>query len=101
LLGYQSETENNIQREVALKIPFVKSGTKKITIVNFPDYILSIKGQRKWVLDAKSTSESVLDVGHISQVHSYAIHKEINVSFYVLCNGNEIAIYRTIDTEYE
>ncbi|MEH2459025.1 DNA methyltransferase [Nostoc sp.] len=101
LLGYQSETKNNIEREVALKIPFVKSGTKKISIYTFPDYVLSINGHRKWVLDAKNTSESVLVIEHISQVHSYAIHKEINVSFYVLCNGNEIAIYRTIDTEYE
>jgi hypothetical protein len=59
LLEYQSETENNIEREVALKIPFVKSKTKKISISTFPDYVLSINGLRKWVLDAKNTSEAV------------------------------------------
>jgi hypothetical protein len=75
ILGYQGGTENNIERDVPLKVPYRKLGTKKINISIFPDYILSISNIKKWVLDAKKSSESVLDEGHISQVYSYAIHK--------------------------
>ena len=101
ILGYQGGTENNIERDFPLKVPYRKLGTKKINISIFPDYILSTSNIRKWVLDAKKSSESVLDEGHISQVYSYAIHKEINVPLCGLCNGNELAIYRTYDQNYE
>jgi DNA modification methylase len=101
ILGYQAGTENNIERDFALKVPYRKVGTKKISISIFPDYVLSVSHIRKWVLDAKKSSESVLDEEHISQVYSYAIHKEINVAICGLCNGNDIALYRTYDQNYE
>ena len=101
ILGYRSGTENAIERNVSLKVSYVKIGTKKINISTFPDYILSVDHARKWVLDAKNPSQSVLDTQHIFQVHSYAMHKEINVRLYALCNGNEFALYRTIDTTNE
>lgn len=98
LLGYCSRTENAIERNVALKVSYIKLGTRKINISTFPDYVLSVSRIRKWVLDAKKISESVLDEEHIFQVYSYATHKEINVPLYGLCNGNELALYRTTDT---
>lgn len=101
LLGYCSRTENAIERNVALKVSYIKLGTRKINISTFPDYVLSVSSIRKWVLDAKKLSESVLDEEHIFQVHSYATHKEINVPLYGLCNGNELALYRTTDTTNE
>lgn len=101
LLGYRSGTENAIERNVGLKVPVIQIGTKKVSISIFPDYVLSVANARKWVLDAKNPSESVLALSHISQIHSYATHKEINVSLYVLCNGNELALYLTKDTHYK
>ncbi|MBE9126073.1 MULTISPECIES: DNA methyltransferase [unclassified Coleofasciculus] len=100
-LGYRSGIENAIERNVSLKVSYVKIGTKKINISTYPDYVLSVAQTRKWVLDAKNPDESVLDVEHIFQVHSYAMHKEINVRLYALCNGNELALYRTIDNTNE
>lgn len=101
LLGYCAGTENAIARHVSLKVSYIKLGTRKINITTFPDYVLSVANLRKWVLDAKNKNESVLDIEHIFQVHSYAMHKEINVPLYGLCNGNELALYRTADTTNE
>lgn len=101
LLGYYSGTENAIERNVALKISYIKQGTKKINISTFPDYVLSVTRIRKWVLDAKKSSESVFSDEHIFQVHSYAMHKEISVPLYGLCNGDELALYRTVDASNE
>ena len=101
LLGYRSGSEHSIEREVALQISYNKSGSKKTKIEIYPDYVLSVDKTRKWVLDAKKTTESVLSADNILQVHSYANHKEVSVRLYALCNGNEFALYRTIDTNYE
>ncbi len=101
LLGYRSGTENAIERNIALKVSYLKIGTKKINVSTFPDYVLSATSVRKWVLDAKNPSESVLSEEHIFQVHSYAMHKEINVPLYGLCNGDELALYRTTDNTNE
>jgi hypothetical protein len=54
LLGYRSGTENAIERNVSLKVSYVKIGTKKINISTFPDYVLSVASVRKWVIDSKA-----------------------------------------------
>ena len=101
-LGYSNAGKNKIERNVFLQIPHLIMGRKKKSLEQYsPDYILSIQGVRKWLIDAKSPHESVLDEEHISQAYSYSIHKEINVPYFVICNGEEFAVFRTSDQTYK
>jgi len=101
-LGYSNAGKNKIERNVFLQVPHLTIGRKKKSLEQYsPDYILNVAGSRKWLIDAKAPSESVLDETHISQAYSYSIHKEINVPYFVLCNGEEFAVFRTSDQTYK
>lgn len=94
LLGYNED--GSIVRSKTLEHPFLKVGSnKKIPIKLIPDYLLKISGSYACVLDAKSPNQSVNDENHIEQVYSYATHPEVRSTYFALCNGIELAIYRT------
>lgn len=99
-LGYSNNSKNKIERNVSLHTPLLMVGTTKKPMNYYPDYILSFQNNRKWLIDAKNPDESVTDPVHIGQAYSYAVHKEINVPIFSLCNGEELAIYRTKDQGY-
>ncbi|MDR2034735.1 MAG: type I restriction enzyme HsdR N-terminal domain-containing protein [Helicobacteraceae bacterium] len=91
-LGYSQE---NIVRSKTLQHPYLKIGSnKKIPIKLIPDYLLKIEDCYAWVLDAKAPSQSVASDDNVGQAYSYAIHPEINASYFALCNGIEFALYR-------
>ncbi len=46
-----------------------------------------------WILEAKSPFEQITDTKHIEQAYSYAIHPEIRVNYFALCNGHHFALY--------
>ncbi|BAY01083.1 type I restriction enzyme HsdR N-terminal domain-containing protein [Anabaena cylindrica FACHB-243] len=96
LLEYQ---DNDIKLEYPLKYPYVHKGTTKKPTPKRIDYMLSVNGKKKWVLDAKHPNESVSSLKNIHQVHSYADHKNIKVEFFAVCNGNQFAIYETKNTD--
>ena len=95
-LGYQ---QKNITRSKKLVHPFLKVGTKKIAIKQYPDYLLSIEDNFAWVLDAKSPIEKTTEYENVEQVFSYANHREINTVYFALCNGKEFALYRTMSAD--
>jgi len=88
--------EPNCQKPRACT-PFVTIGSteRKLTII--PDYLLYANDRPGWVLDAKSPSEAVDDPKHLAQVYSYAIHRDVRVAWYALCNGHEFALYHVAD----
>jgi hypothetical protein len=45
------------------------------------------------VLDAKAPNEIITTGKNVEQVYSYAVHKEIRVNIYGLCNGRELIIF--------
>jgi len=92
-LGYTASGKNKIQRSKKLRHPFVKTGVGKRHITNYPDYLLSVDGKNAWVLDAKSPGEEVLTGEHRDQAYFYAIHPQIRVKYYALCNGKEFALF--------
>jgi 16S rRNA G966 N2-methylase RsmD len=98
-LGYSSSGPNKIIRSLTLRHPFVRIGSseKKVNIV--PDYLLTVKNVNAWILDAKSPNECITDSGNIEQVYSYAIHPEIKVKYFALCNGKEFILYRIDSSE--
>ncbi|MDR4498913.1 MAG: type I restriction enzyme HsdR N-terminal domain-containing protein [Candidatus Scalindua sp.] len=92
-LGYGPTKPHKIIRSKRLLHPFVSIGsaTKKIHIV--PDYLLEVNNKYAWVLEAKSPKENILNTKHAEQAYSYAIHSEIRVPYFALCNGREFVLY--------
>lgn len=92
-LGYQSHGDFKILRSKSLLHPFVMIGSKKHKVNIIPDYLLQVKTRFAWVLDAKSPNQNIIIGSNVEQVYSYAIHPEIRVPVYALCNGHELAIF--------
>lgn len=90
-LGYK---EDNIIRSKQLDHPFLKVGSKKIPIKLIPDYLLKIKENYAWVLEAKSPNEKIIDSEHVEQVYSYSAHPEVRSVYFALCNGEEFALFK-------
>ncbi len=92
-LGYKVNGENKIHRSKTVTHPFVKVGTRKRELKNYPDYLLEVAGKYAWVLDAKAPNEEIKTGGNVEQTYFYAIHPEIRVKLYALCNGKEFIVF--------
>lgn len=95
-LGYSATGEHKIIRSKGLKHPFVMIGTTKKPITIIPDYILSPNSSDYWVLDAKAPTENIYSGKNVEQAYSYAIHPEIRVKFFALCNGKDFVLYHVL-----
>ena len=98
-LGYSASKPNKIIRSRPLIHPFVSIGseTKKLSII--PDYLMEVNGTLAWVLEAKGPNEPILNSKHVEQAYSYAIHSEIRVPYFALCNGREFVLYHVSKTK--
>jgi DNA modification methylase len=92
-LGYFASGKNRIRRSRKLQHPFVMVGSSTRQINNFPDYLLTVGDKYVWVLDAKDPHEEIKTGKHREQVYFYAIHPDVNVTHYALCNGKEFAAF--------
>lgn len=98
-LGYVSSGPNKIIRSKTVANPFVKLGTKKAKLKSYPDYLLEVEGKYAWVLDAKAPDEDINPGSdNVQQTYYYAIHAEIRVPWFALCNGREF-VYFDISVE--
>jgi hypothetical protein len=96
-LGYAVSGPNRVIRGRRLEHPFVSLGVATHRISIIPDYLLFAEGRPVWVLDAKSPTESIDDPDHHAQAYSYAIHRDVRVEWYALCNGREFGLYNVAD----
>lgn len=96
-LGYTATKPNQIIRSRSLVHPYVSIGSiqKKINIV--PDYLFEVNETPTWILDAKAPTEQITKSKHVEQAYSYAIHSEVRVNFFALCNGKEFVLYHISD----
>ena len=92
-LGYAATGPNRILRSKKLRHPFITIGSKTRKIDIVPDYLLKVDNKFAWVLEAKSPSENIIDSKHVEQAYSYAIHNEIRVPYFALCNGRAFVLY--------
>ena len=92
-LGYSSHSENKIIRSKSVKHKFVQTGSGKHKLTSIPDYLLEISGKYAWVLDAKAPNEDIKTGKNVEQTFFYAIHPEIRVPIYALCNGREFIAF--------
>ena len=92
-LNYTSSKPHQIIRSRNLSHPFVSIGSQSRKINIVPDYLFEVNGKPAWILDAKSPSEVLTKSKHVEQAYSYAIHPEVRVNYYALCNGKEFVLY--------
>ena len=88
-LGYSSQSENKIIRSKSVKHKFVQTGSGRHKLTSIPDYLLEAAQKYAWVLDAKAPNEDIKTGKNVEQTYFYAIHPEIRVPIYALCNGRE------------
>ncbi|MFY0654476.1 MAG: type I restriction enzyme HsdR N-terminal domain-containing protein [Cyclobacteriaceae bacterium] len=93
-LSYKPFGRNRIIRSKTLSHPFVKTGTSKRNVTSIPDYLFEVNGEYSWVLDAKGPNEEIKSGEHLEQAYFYAIHPEIRVNYFALCNGNEFLLHK-------
>lgn len=98
-LGYSATGQNRIIRSKVVHHPFVRVGSKDERLTNIPDYLLEIDGKFSWVLDAKSPSEDVLTGSNRQQAFFYAIHPDIHVNYFALCNGKDFSFFHISKAE--
>lgn len=92
-LGYGTTKDAKIYRSKSVVHPFVQTGSGRQQLKSVPDYLLEVDGNYAWVLDAKAPNEDILSGDNRQQAYFYAIHPEINVPYYALCNGNEFILF--------
>jgi 16S rRNA G966 N2-methylase RsmD len=92
-LGYSAAGPNRIIRSKVLEHPFITIGSKKRRVNLVPDYLLTVGPNFAFVLDAKAPGEEVKTGENVEQVYSYAIHPEIRVEKFCLCNGHELVLF--------
>jgi len=96
-LGYANSGNTQVIRNHGLKHPFVSIGSSRRNITVIPDYLMKIAEKPAWVLEAKSPFEYINQTKHAEQAYSYAIHPEIRVNYFALCNGREFILYNISD----
>jgi hypothetical protein len=94
-LGYSNSGNTQVIRNHGLKHPFVSIGSSRKNITIIPDYLMQVNEKPAWIFEAKSPTEDITDTKHIEQAYSYAIHPEIRVNYFALCNGHHFILYNT------
>lgn len=97
-LGYSLNGPATILREHALKYTSLYLGRKKpgkdLKLQGNADYTLQVAGHARWTLEAKAPDQD-LDEEVIQQAWSYAIHPEVQSSYFAICNGRLFELYAT------
>jgi hypothetical protein len=92
-LGYGNSGDTQVIRNHGLKHPFISVGSSKRKIRVIPDYLMKVNEKPAWVLEAKSPLQQINLSAHAEQAYSYAIHPEIRVNYFALCNGRDFLLY--------
>lgn len=98
-MQYGHSTPNDVITEQTLRYPKSYIGKKKKNdpeIRGKADYILEVDGRIRWVIEVKAP-DVVIGADAIDQAYSYSFHPEVRAIYFVVTNGKEFKIYRTID----
>jgi hypothetical protein len=92
-IGYSNSGNIQVIRNHGLKHPFISIGSTRKSITIIPDYLMKVAEKPAWILEAKSPAEAINQTKHAEQAYSYAIHPEIRVNYFALCNGRDFILY--------
>ncbi|MFT3721735.1 type I restriction endonuclease [Pseudorhodoferax sp.] len=98
-LGYKATGTVRMQRSKTLVHPFVMIGSRKNQVSIVPDYTLYVDDEPAAIIEAKGPREQIVSSHHVEQAYSYAIHPEVRVDVYALCNGRELVVYSVSEWE--
>lgn len=97
-LGYSMTGQAIIKREHPLSYPFLFLGRKKpgkdLVLRGKADYTMEVVGHARWTLEAKPPSDP-LNEDVVQQAWSYAIHPEVQSSYFAISNGRLFELYTT------
>jgi|UPI000647C19E hypothetical protein len=97
-LGYSLNGPATILREHVLKYTSLYLGRKKpgkdLKLQGNADYTLQVARHARWTLEAKAPDQA-LDEEVIQQAWSYAIHPEVQASYFAVSNGRLFELYAT------
>jgi len=97
-LGYALTGHATIHREHPLEYPYLHLGRKKpgkdLKLRGNADYTMEVTSHARWTLEAKAPNQA-LDEDVIQQAWSYAIHPEVQSSYFAICNGRVFELYAT------
>jgi hypothetical protein len=102
LLGYESGTANDISREHRLRYTAMQLGHKKSNDAPLPlggnaDYMLTIAGAGRWILETKPPDQNIT-ADDVDQTVSYARHPEVSGHYAAVLNGRRFALYYSSQT---
>ena len=100
-LHYDIKGHARIIRSKSLSHPYVQIGSRKRNINIIPDYLLEVNDKYAWVLDAKAPDENIIGGENLEQVYFYAIHPDIRVDYFALCNGREFFLRKINDDSFK
>lgn len=95
VLGYRRGTSNDIFREFPLTYARQSLGRKKPSdppLRGRADYVLSVLGAGRWVLETKAPHESI-DIDSIEQAITYARHPEVSAGYAAVLNGVRLTLH--------
>lgn len=96
LLGYEKGSGNDVLREQNLRYPHAFLGHKAPgrdpALRGRADYILSVRGIARWILETKAPDTSISD-DHVEQAITYARHPEVSAVYVAVMNGREFRLY--------
>ena len=98
-LQYRHSTQNDVITEQTLRYPKSYIGRKKnkdLELRGKADYILEVDGRIRWVVEVKAP-DLTIGADDIDQAYSYAYHPEVRALYFMVTNGREFQIFRTID----
>lgn len=98
-MQYKHSSQNDVITEQTLRYPKSYIGRKKKNdpiLRGKADYILEVDGRIRWVIEVKAPS---VEIGpdDIDQAYSYAFHPEVRGIYFVVTNGREFRVFRTVD----
>jgi hypothetical protein len=98
-LGYRHSSANDIITELSLRYPSQFIGRKKTSdpvLRGKADYVLEVDRRLRWVVEVKAPGEAI-DEDVRDQAYSYAVHAEVQGIYYVITNGRNWEVHRTLD----
>lgn len=98
-LGFPGGDDVYLKLEEKLDYPYFHIGhksKKKDLPLGFPDYRAGLKGRRgSFIIEAKAANVCISEKD-VEQAHSYAAHAQVGANYFVLCDGEIMALYETL-----